>query len=69
MCIRDRVTPTDTANLAPGQAAFAKNAVLVGTGEGDVQLGSIQAPGKKMMAAADWARGLSEDVRKDVVFE
>ena len=63
------VTPTDTANLAPGQAAFAKNAVLVGTGEGDVQLGSIQAPGKKMMAAADWARGLSEDVRKDVVFE
>lgn len=63
------VTPTTCAELAPGEVAFSKNEVRVGTGAGDVQLGSIQAPGKKMMAAADWARGLSEEVRKDVVFE
>ncbi|MDR7329408.1 methionyl-tRNA formyltransferase [Corynebacterium guangdongense] len=54
------VTVTGDRELAPGEVAVSKNEVRVGTGSGDVALGAIQAPGKKMMAAADWARGLAE---------
>lgn len=61
------VTPAETADLAPGAVAFGKNEVRVGTGTNDVVLGTIQAPGKKMMNAADWARGVSE--KEGVVFE
>jgi methionyl-tRNA formyltransferase len=32
--------------------------VVVGTGTGALQLGDVQAVGKRPMAAADWARGL-----------
>ncbi|AGF72553.1 methionyl-tRNA formyltransferase [Corynebacterium halotolerans] len=45
------------ATLAPGQLGVGKNDVLVGTATGAVRLGKIQPPGKKMMDAADWARG------------
>jgi len=31
--------------------------VLVGTGTGPVELGEVQAPGKRAMPALDWARG------------
>ena len=63
------ITPTDGDTLAPGQAWFGKNEVLVGTADGDVRLGTIQPPGKKMMNAADWARGLSPETKEGVVFE
>lgn len=43
--------------LAPGQICAGKKAVYVGTGSGAVQLGWVQPPGKKPVAAADWARG------------
>lgn len=59
------VTSVDSAELAPGQVAFGKNEVRVGTGTRDVVLSTIQAPGKKMMNAADWARGLANDVRAE----
>ncbi|MBS6414209.1 MAG: methionyl-tRNA formyltransferase [Corynebacteriales bacterium] len=45
------------AALAPGQLFFTGKYVLVGTATGAIQLATIQAPGKKMMNAADWARG------------
>lgn len=45
------------APLAPGEVVVTKKAVFVGTGTQPVQLKRIQAPGKKMMDAADWARG------------
>ena len=63
------VTPTGEGSLAPGEAAFGKNEVLVGTADGNVRLGTIQPPGKKMMNAADWARGLAADAKEGVVFE
>ena len=74
MCGDDRfklgpVTPTGSGTLAPGEAAFGKNEVLVGTADGDVRLGTIQPPGKKMMNAADWARGLNPEEKEGVVFE
>lgn len=52
------VTSVDSTELAPGQVAFGKNEVRVGTGTRDVVLSTIQAPGKKMMNAADWALSL-----------
>ena len=44
--------------LAPGEVAIGKRAVLVGTGTAAVQLGTVQAQGKRRMAAPDWARGV-----------
>ncbi|MGV0378594.1 methionyl-tRNA formyltransferase [Corynebacterium lehmanniae] len=63
------VTPMGSGALAPGEAAFSKNEVLVGTADGDVRLGTIQPPGKKMMNAADWARGINPEAKEGVVFE
>lgn len=63
------VTPTGGGSLAPGSVQFGKNEVLVGTADGDARLGMIQPPGKKMMNAADWARGLAAEAKEGVVFE
>jgi methionyl-tRNA formyltransferase len=41
----------------PGQLCVTKNSVLVGTATSAVELGDVQAPGKRPMPAADWARG------------
>ncbi|HEY6749670.1 MAG TPA: methionyl-tRNA formyltransferase [Mycobacteriales bacterium] len=43
--------------LAPGELSVSKNSVLAGTGTTPVELGHVQAPGKRSMPAADWARG------------
>ena len=45
------------SNLEPGEIAVGKNHVLVGTGTSAVRLGEVKAFGKKLMSAADWARG------------
>lgn len=49
--------------LPPGSLAVGKQEVLVGTGTGPVRLGTVRPPGRKMMAAADWARGARLDER------
>ncbi|SDS68864.1 methionyl-tRNA formyltransferase [Friedmanniella luteola] len=49
--------PVDGA-LPPGRLQVGKAAVLVGTGSTPLRLGQVQAPGKRPMAAADWARGV-----------
>ncbi|MGH3361081.1 MAG: methionyl-tRNA formyltransferase [Nocardioides sp.] len=51
------VVPVDE-DLAPGELAVSKNAVLVGTATTAVHLGEVKAFGKRQMAAADWARGV-----------
>jgi methionyl-tRNA formyltransferase len=48
----------DRTGLAPGELAVSKNAVHVGTGSHAVELGEVQAVGKKRMPAAAWARGV-----------
>lgn len=53
--------------LAPGELAVLRNRVLAGTGTVPVQLGDIQAHGKRRMSAADWARGLRPDGRPAVL--
>jgi methionyl-tRNA formyltransferase len=44
-------------DLAPGELAVRKDGVAVGTATVEVELGSVQAPGKRPSPAADWARG------------
>ncbi|MGB3603471.1 methionyl-tRNA formyltransferase [Gordonia sp. (in: high G+C Gram-positive bacteria)] len=55
------VTPVDgqeiPGDLSTGTLAVTKKAVFVGTASGAVRLSTVQAPGKKSMNAADWARG------------
>ncbi|QRP60945.1 methionyl-tRNA formyltransferase [Corynebacterium minutissimum] len=51
--------------LRPGEVRVGKKEVLVGTGSTAVRLGQVQPPGKKMMNAADWGRGLSSQMAKD----
>jgi methionyl-tRNA formyltransferase len=57
----------DIPDLAPGTVAADGKGVLVGTGSHAVELTRIQPSGKKMMAAADWARGMAS--LESVVFE
>jgi methionyl-tRNA formyltransferase len=44
-------------DLEPGELRVTRTAVTVGTATLDLDLGSVQAPGKRPMPAADWARG------------
>lgn len=55
----DAPDPSDGAHvLAPGELRVDRDEVAVGTASGSVRLGTVQPPGKRPMAAADWARGV-----------
>jgi methionyl-tRNA formyltransferase len=58
---RLRVSPVELAPespaLGPGELAVQGSAVFVGTGNGAVRLGEVQPAGRRMLPAADWARG------------
>ncbi|MDT4962388.1 MAG: methionyl-tRNA formyltransferase [Pseudonocardiales bacterium] len=47
----------DTTALAPGELLVEKSGVAVGTATVDLELGTVQAQGKRAVPAADWARG------------
>jgi methionyl-tRNA formyltransferase len=47
--------------VSPGALVITKRSVRVGTGTQALELGEVQAQGKKPMAAADWARGVAFD--------
>lgn len=49
--------PADV-RLAPGTLEVGKNHVFVGTGTHLVRLGEVKPFGKRLMPAADWARGV-----------
>lgn len=53
------VTIEDVCELGPGEVRVTKDAIAVGTATADVNLSTVQAPGKRSMKAADWVRGLS----------
>lgn len=60
----------ETRDLPPGAVRLpggSSASALVGTGSHAVELDKVQPAGKKMMDAADWARGLGQ--REDVHFE
>ena len=48
-------------HMEPGRIEAERSLLRVGTGSAPVLLGQIQPPGKKAMAAADWARGARLD--------
>jgi methionyl-tRNA formyltransferase len=48
---------SDEESLEPGELRVERKRVLAGTATKPVQLGEVQAQGKKKMAATDWARG------------
>ncbi|MCU0300443.1 MAG: methionyl-tRNA formyltransferase [Candidatus Nanopelagicales bacterium] len=48
----------EVTDLAPGELRAAKQDVWVGTATHAVRLGEVQAQGKRMMPAGDWARGV-----------
>ncbi|OLF13738.1 methionyl-tRNA formyltransferase [Actinophytocola xinjiangensis] len=54
--VRRTDTPTGEP-LDPGELRVERRQVLAGTATTPVRLGEVQAPGKKRMAATDWARG------------
>ncbi|KGN35570.1 methionyl-tRNA formyltransferase [Knoellia aerolata] len=54
----DTPGPDGSPDLAPGELRATKQAVHVGTASGVVTLGRVRPPGRKPMAAADWARGV-----------
>ena len=49
------------SHLPPGALEVTKSAVRVGTATRALELGQVQVQGKRPMAAADWARGVSFD--------
>ncbi len=51
------VTVVDEPGPPPGELVLERKRVLVGTATKPLRLGEVQAPGKKRMAATDWARG------------
>ena len=57
----------DITDLAPARLRMDGTSVLVGTGSHAIELVNVQAAGKKLMKATDWARGLAN--KEDVVFE
>jgi methionyl-tRNA formyltransferase len=58
---RLRIGPVELVADAPepavGEVAVRGSDVFVGTGNGAVRLGDVQPAGKRMLPAADWARG------------
>ncbi|WP_447003153.1 methionyl-tRNA formyltransferase [Saccharothrix isguenensis] len=52
------VVPVESEEpLPPGEIRVERKRVLVGTATDPVELGDVQAQGKKRMSANDWARG------------
>lgn len=59
-----RLADTETGDplaLAPGHVALHERRVLVGCGNGALELLEVQPQGKRAMAAADWFRGVQEE--------
>ena len=52
--------------LGPGRVLVEKRRVLVGTGAGAVELSTVQAAGKRAMAAVDWARGVRPEQQEEL---
>lgn len=50
--------PVESSHLAPGEFSPQKRQLLVGTGDGDLELLSVQPAGRKPVGGADWGRGV-----------
>jgi methionyl-tRNA formyltransferase len=59
--------PASGTDPGPGELLVERSRVLVGTATLPVELGDVQPDGKRLMRAADWARGLRLDGRSAVL--
>ena len=59
--------PAPGTALGPGELLVERSRVLAGTATLPVELGDVQPDGKRLMGAADWARGLRLDDRRSAV--
>jgi len=57
-----RADVAGTPSLLPGAVWTTKRSVVVGCGQGALELTTVQPQGRRPMAAADWGRGLRADV-------
>ena len=60
-----RVAPFDHESVGAGHVEWSNDRVIAGTGDGNLELLEVKPPGKKVMRATDWWRG----VRDAVTFE
>lgn len=58
-----QAAPADAAGLDPGEVQPGRRSVLVGTGDGALELRLVQPAGKRALPAADWGRGLRGPAR------
>lgn len=56
----DYARPTGEEGLAPGEVRVERRRVLVGTGTTALALVRVQPAGRRLMAGADWGRGLRD---------
>jgi methionyl-tRNA formyltransferase len=52
--------PSQGESLRPGEVRAGKRSVVVGTGDGLLELLVVQPAGKRVLPAVDWGRGLRE---------
>ena len=60
------VEPLREVELPAGELSVQPDGVVVGPGNGAVRLGDVQPAGKRMLPAADWARGARPDAGERV---
>lgn len=54
--------PGELADLGPGEIRLNGRAVYIGTGDGVLELHTVQPAGRSTMRASDWVRGLNGEV-------
>jgi len=50
--------PRADEGLAPGEVRAGRREVVVGTGDGSLELRQVQPAGRRALGGADWGRGL-----------
>lgn len=67
--VRATADAPDGPESVPGSARLEGRTVTVACGRGRVEIDRLQPAGKKMMNAADWARGAGQLEQETVVFQ
>ena len=62
MLVTEGRVSSDVIQLAPGELSAGEAGVLVGTGNGVLEVMMVHPAGKRAMPAADWYRGLPAGV-------
>ena len=58
----------DSIRLKPGSGEIIEDKILIGTGEGDLVVKSVQLEGKKRMPVADFHKGIMSKIEGKVIY-